>query len=393
MTKVFKTSVLLLGSAILSASILSACSNENEPNGSDEEKDKAEAIDLDYSPSNADSWHSYSVKVAELLARDSEDLYNSWAVSYDGGRSFADQFRNPSSASAYKSYIDCVDQIIEGCSDIANEVGDAKIGDPYDLYIDGKTTEALYAVESWYSWHSREDYRNNIFSIRNSYNGTLDGSVAEHSLRNLVNAVDPELNKKVVAAIDGAAKAIYNIPQPFRNNINSSEARNAMDACADLYNCFDRDLKSLVNGLDSSYDAQLRDIVANYVDVVVLPTYAALKECNAALLSSIKDLASKRTDDAFKAACDAWLSAREPWERSEAFLFGPVDALGLDPNMDSWPLDQVAIVNHLKSGNLGDLDWADGDNDDKVEAAQNIRGFHTLEYLLFKNGNPRKVNN
>lgn len=61
--------------------------------------------------------------------------------------------------------------------------------------------------------------------------------------------------------------------------------------------------------------------------------------------------------------------------------------------MDSWPLDQVAIVNHLKNGNLGDLDWADGDNDDKVEAAQNIRGFHTLEYLLFKNGNPRKVNN
>lgn len=81
------------------------------------------------------------------------------------------------------------------------------------------------------------------------------------------------------------------------------------------------------------------------------------------------------------------------WEKSEAFLFGPVDALGLDPNMDSWPLDQDAIVNHLKSGNFNDLLWGDGDDDSKVEAAQNIRGFHTLEFLLFKDGNPRKTNN
>ena len=76
---------------------------------------------------------------------------------------------------------------------------------------------------------------------------------------------------------------------------------------------------------------------------------------------------------------------------SEAFLFGPVDALGLDPNMDSWPLDQDAIVNHLSSGNVSDLIWGDGDDDGKVEAAQNIRGFHTLEFLLFKDGKARTV--
>ena len=32
-------------------------------------------------------------------------------------------------------------------------------------------TEALYAVESWYSWHSREDYSNNIVSICNAFCG------------------------------------------------------------------------------------------------------------------------------------------------------------------------------------------------------------------------------
>ena len=59
--------------------------------------------------------------------------------------------------------------------------------------------------------------------------------------------------------------------------------------------------------------------------------------------------------------------------------------------MDSWPLDQVSIFNILKSGNFNDLNWTDGDNDEKIEASQNVRGFHTLEYLLFKDGQPRTV--
>ena len=61
--------------------------------------------------------------------------------------------------------------------------------------------------------------------------------------------------------------------------------------------------------------------------------------------------------------------------------------------MDSWPLDQVAIVNILNSGNFDNLDWTDGDDEDKIAATQEVRGFHTLEFLLFKNGEPRKVNN
>lgn len=393
-TSIFKAAALFCGTALLATAALTACSDETDDNNSNNgDVELSEAIDLDYSSDYADSWHNYSVKVADLLARDSEDLYNSWTESYEGGSAFADLFRNPSSASSYKSYRDCVDQIIEGCADIANEVGEAKIGDPYNLYVSGKTTEALYAVESWYSWHSREDYQNNIYSVRNSYYGTLDGTVAEHSLYNLVKTVNSDLNDKVVAAINNAASSIYAIPQPFRNNINSSEASNAMDACAELCDYFDKNLKSLIDGLSDSQDDELAKIVENYVDNVVLPTYASLKERNAALLTAIKNLATSRTDAAFKTACEAWLSAREPWERSEAFLFGPVDALGLDPNMDSWPLDQVAIVNHLKSGNFSELEWGDDDDDDTIEAAQNVRGFHTLEYLLFKDGQPRKVNN
>lgn len=141
----------------------------------------------------------------------------------------------------------------------------------------------------------------------------------------------------------------------------------------------------------TGHDAELDAIVKDYVDIVILPTYKDLRDKNAALYTAVRNLADTRSNAAFEAACEAWLEARAPWEMSEAFLFGPVDALGLDPNMDSWPLDQDAIVNHLSSGNVSDLIWGDGDDDGKVEAAQNIRGFHTLEFLLFKDGKARTV--
>ena len=47
----------------------------------------------------------------------------------------------------------------------------------------------------------------------------------------------------------------------------------------------------------------------------------------------------------------------------------------------------------LNSGNFDNLDWTDGDDEDRIAATQEVRGFHTLEFLLFKNGEPRKVNN
>ncbi|MDE6655216.1 MAG: peptidase M75, partial [Muribaculaceae bacterium] len=131
----------------------------------------------------------------------------------------------------------------------------------------------------------------------------------------------------------------------------------------------------------------------NYVDAVVVPTYRSLKDKNATLYQAVANFKNSPSDANFATACNAWLEAREPWEKSEAFLFGPVDALGLDPNMDSWPLDQDNIVQILNSGNYDNLNWSDGDDDDKIEAVQSVRGFHTLEFLLFKDGQPRKVKN
>ena len=380
----------LLGfSALLCAGAmtLTGCSNNDDPKPTD---DNDNAATLDYNEKNAASWGNYMQQVAILLQMDSNTLYEAWTVSYDGGAPFATSFKQHNGGD-YSSALSCVEQIIEGCADIANEVGTAKIGDPYNLYVSGDTQAALYSVESWYSWHSREDYSNNILSIRNSYYGSLDGSVSPKSLSALIAAEDAQLDTKVKAAITDASNAILAIPQPFRNHINSAESRAAMTACADLEEILSVNLKNAVNRLGN--DSRYQDIVDNYVDAVVVPTYKSLQEKNKALYQTVVTFKNSPSDANVANACNAWLEAREPWEKSEAFLFGPVDALGLDPNMDSWPLDQDNIVQILNSGNYDNLDWSDGDDDDTIEAVQSVRGFHTLEFLLFKDGQPRKVKN
>ena len=315
---------------------------------------------------------------------------------------FGNAFKNHVAGSGYTSAESCVEQIIDGCIDIANEVGTSKIGEPYDLYISGNTEEALYAVESWYSWHSRDDYKNNIVSIANSlvnvriedlgsfdYSSIMKSSnptasiMVKFASRNDIRSYATTVWQDVVAAWN----AIDNIPQPFRNNINSKETVTAMQACATLVS----DLEKLKGKISELSESDCQEIIDNYVDIVVLPTYKDLNEKNSALYTAVLNLQKNPSDKNFEAACDAWMDARQPWETSEAFLFGPVSELGLDPNMDSWPLDEDGIKGILASQKWSDLDWS-GDYDEEneaIEAAQSLRGFHTLEYLLFLDGNPR----
>lgn len=290
-----------------------------------------------------------------------------------------------------QSALVCVEQIIDGCLDISDEVGTAKIGDPYDLFISGQTEKALYSVESWYSWHSREDFSNNIRSIRNAYYGTRDGKVAAASLATVIKNNNSTLDTQMRQAIQNAIDAIMNIPDPFRNNIGDPSVKQAMQACEDLNDVLS-DLKGYIQRTAKvNSDAVLQPILETYVNNVVLPTYSDLKDKNAALYEAARKFAAAPSKELFEAVCQAWFDAREPWETSEAFLFGPVDALGLDPNMDSWPLDQEAIVNILNSGEFDNLTWGDGDDDDAIEAVQSVRGFHTMEFLAFKNGKARTL--
>lgn len=129
---------------------------------------------------------------------------------------------------------------------------------------------------------------------------------------------------------------------------------------------------------DGSGDALFNDpdIVADFVDQTVIPTYEELDDEAAALDAAADALRASPTENTLLAAREAWHAARVPWEMSEAFLFGPVDAFGYDPAMDSWP---------LASGDLEALIASDSQFT-PAQIAQlddTLKGFHAIEYLLF----------
>ena len=72
-----------------------------------------------------------------------------------------------------------------------------------------------------------------------------------------------------------------------------------------------------------------------------------------------------------------WRNARVPWEQSEAFLFGPVSDDEHDPFLDTWPLNVTDLENIIASS----------DDIATLELADDVQGFHALEYLLFQDKN------
>ncbi len=110
---------------------------------------------------------------------------------------------------------------------------------------------------------------------------------------------------------------------------------------------------------------------------VIVPTYTDLEDNAAALHGAVRVLASAPTEAHLEAARQAWLSTRVPWEQSEGFLYGPVSDLGLDPSLDSWPVDRIQLDQVLASG----LELTSSSIAANFGAG--LRGFHTIEYLLW----------
>ncbi len=125
------------------------------------------------------------------------------------------------------------------------------------------------------------------------------------------------------------------------------------------------------------------EILAAYVDNTVIPTYADMKDNSILLLSATEAFLASGTQSDIDQACGYWKSTRKPWESSEAFLFGPAAYKSLDPLLDSWPLDQAQLDQVLA-----------GDQELTADYVRNalgavLRGFHTIEYLLFREGTAR----
>ena len=85
-------------------------------------------------------------------------------------------------------------------------------------------------------------------------------------------------------------------------------------------------------------------------------------------------------------ACTNWKLARANWENTEAFLFGAADVYSIDPHTDTWPVAANDLANVLRD------EKAMSNLDNFIKTANSgILGYHGLEYVLFREGQPRKI--
>ena len=133
--------------------------------------------------------------------------------------------------------------------------------------------------------------------------------------------------------------------------------------------------------LTETQEEYLRQVLTNLVNNVIVPTYTNLANETEALEKTLNGLTPNTITQAqINSACEDFKQARKYWEQSEAFLMGAASDFDVDPTIDSWPLNRSLLLSYFNNGM----------NDDMLEDAT-ILGFHALEFILFRDGQPRKV--
>ncbi len=165
---------------------------------------------------------------------------------------------------------------------------------------------------------------------------------------------------------------------------DKSYGNSAIDACNDLVDALTKANSAIASSKVSEYESELKGIIDNVVDNVIIKTYTNLADDTESLLKTLNGLnVNTLTQNAINNACAEFKKARNHWELSEAFLGGAASDFDVDPTIDSWPLNRTLLISYLSSGRT---DFTEEELDDA-----SILGFHALEFILFRNGSPRKL--
>lgn len=164
--------------------------------------------------------------------------------------------------------------------------------------------------------------------------------------------------------------------------------------------CSSDDNETNGNGATPSVNEQKMEAIAEqYVGNTIYKTYGAIANATEQLYSQLADVTGRfktNPQDVSQADIDAicatFLTARKEWEKSEAFLYGAATDFGIDPHIDTWPLDTDGLATALKNADqVAKLDGEDGIAYAGGKLGQELLGFHGIEFVIFRNGANRKI--
>lgn len=147
---------------------------------------------------------------------------------------------------------------------------------------------------------------------------------------------------------------------------------------------------SLDPNAETQQDKALKAAVEQYVPGVIYKIYGNLADASETLYNQLSAMKASGsfTQSQIDQVCATFLEARKWWEQSEAFLYGAATAYGIDPHIDSWPLDKDKLAKSLSNAEtIADLDEEGAGAVDEVGAAS--LGFHGIEFIIFRDGKNR----
>ena len=149
----------------------------------------------------------------------------------------------------------------------------------------------------------------------------------------------------------------------------------------------------------SEKEQAMQAITDQYVNNVIFPIYKSLASQTSTLFDQLVDAKSKfragtLTQGDIDKLCTTFIAARSAWEQSESFLYGAATDFGIDPHIDTWPLDRTALAKALSSAeiieDLDDLEDGGIDNARALVGEQQL-GFHGIEFIIFRDGKNRSL--
>lgn len=123
-------------------------------------------------------------------------------------------------------------------------------------------------------------------------------------------------------------------------------------------------------------NASISSIISSTGANVILNSYEDFADKARLLNDAMLNFKFTPTDDNLRTLQFAWRDTRRPWEQTEAYLFGPVDTQGIDPAIDSWPVNRIDLDSVLNSSATLDVPTVNA-------LEETTKGFHTIEYLIF----------
>jgi putative iron-regulated protein len=127
---------------------------------------------------------------------------------------------------------------------------------------------------------------------------------------------------------------------------------------------------------DSSSAVLEKKVLTDFTHIVALSSYSDLNAKASELNNNVVTLDNQPTDANLLVVQNQWRTVRESWEQCEGWLFGPVEDLNFDPEMDDWPVNRVDLDSLLVSTAPLDLSAVQG-------FQTSLKGFHALEYIIF----------